>query len=102
MSAPPAGLKGAAIAAVCAAAVVLPVAIPAHAGKGPFDNEYEGRVERDPGTYFGFDLVRDDGKRKVAKVTALLAYSCDSGNGGRALARARGRLGVKPSGRKRR
>ena len=93
------GLRGAAIALVCAAAVALPAAIPATAGMEAFENDYEGRAERDPGTYFGFDLVREDGKRKVAKVTALLAYSCDSGSGGRGLARARGKLAVKASGR---
>jgi hypothetical protein len=69
---------------------VLALAVPAQAGFGPaeLDNEYEGRAERDPFTYVGFDV----GNGKVAKVTAQLHYACDDGDQGRARARTKGKL----------
>lgn len=81
-------------AALAAAAVGLTLAIPAQAGPKFSDNAYEGRAERDPYTYFGFDVVTRDGKKRVANVTARLAYSCAGGSGGRATARARGKLPI--------
>lgn len=80
--------------ALAAAALGLALAIPAQAGFKFSDNAYEGRVERDPYTYFGFDVVTRDGKKKVANVTARLAYHCSGGGGGRATARARGKLPI--------
>ena len=76
------------------AALGLLLAIPAQAGPKFSDNAYEGRVERDPFTYFGFDVVTGGGQKKVAHVTARLAYSCAGGSGGRATARARGKLPI--------
>lgn len=79
-----------AIVATAAAA-----AIPASAGMFAYTNDYEGLVERDPGTYFGFDVVRRGDMTKAAKVTARLAYTCTSGGGGRATAQARGKLRIR-------
>jgi hypothetical protein len=84
--------RAVAVAAVLAAGLAVPAAA------GPpdiFENQYEGRVERTPGTYFGFDVVKKQGKKKVAKITALLRYNCVNGDGGDAAARARGKLRVK-------
>jgi hypothetical protein len=74
----------------------LALAVPASGGFGPaqLDNDFEGRVERDRTTYFGFDVLKKRGKQKVAKVTALLRYSCDGGKAGPARARVRGKLRV--------
>jgi hypothetical protein len=76
---------------------VIALAAPAHAGFGPknLDNDFEGRVERDRSSYFGFDVTRRNGERKVAKVTGLLKYSCTDGKGGGASARVKGKLPVK-------
>lgn len=79
---------------LAAIALGLMLAIPAQAGLKFSDNQYEGRVERDPLTYFGFDVVRQDGRKKVADVTARLSYQCTGGSGGRATARARGKLAI--------
>ena len=75
-------------------------AVPATAGPTDlFEAQYEGRVERDPSTWLGFDVVRRDGVRKVARVGALLRYSCDNGDGGAAYGRARSKLRVGSEGR---
>jgi hypothetical protein len=74
---------------------LLAFALPASAGPVPlFDNQYEGKVERNNFTYLGFDVV-GQGTKKAARITAALHYSCTSGAGGRAAARARGRLRIK-------
>jgi len=74
----------------------LALAVPASAGTpGIFSNKYEGRVERDPNTYFGFDVTKQRGVAKVKKVTALVRYNCNNGDGGMAAARVKGRLRVK-------
>jgi hypothetical protein len=72
-----------------AAVAGLTIATPALGGftSGPFNNDFEGRVERDATSYFGFDV-------KVARVTALLKYACTNGEGGGAAARVRGKLPV--------
>ena len=83
---------------VTATAVVIAIGLAVPAAAGPpdiFENRYEGRVERDPTTYFGFDVVKKQGKKKVARVTALLRYNCVNGTGGDAAARARGKLRVR-------
>lgn len=79
-----------------AAVAGLAIATPALGGftAGPFNNDFEGRVEGDVGTYFGFDVKRQRGEVKVAKVTARLNYDCTNGKGGGAAARVRGKLPV--------
>jgi hypothetical protein len=82
-------------AVAIAAVIAFGFAVPATAGPPAiFDNQYEGRVERNPTTYFGFDVIKRQGEKKVAKVTALLRYNCVNGSGGDAAARARGKLRV--------
>jgi hypothetical protein len=82
--------------ALATGAVVLMLAVPANAGPpgSIVDNDYEGRVERTPTTYIGFDIVRSGGVKRVAEVTALLRYHCVTGDGGMALARVNGRLRI--------
>jgi hypothetical protein len=78
----------------------LAVALPANAGPPDlFDNGYQGKAERDPQNYFGFDVTRRNGERKVGRVTGLLPFNCDDGFSGRAYARARGKLAVGDDGR---
>jgi hypothetical protein len=74
----------------------LALAVPANAGFGPaqLDNDFEGRVEKDGTTYFGFDLKSKRGEQKVAKVTARVRYSCTDGGSGPASARVKGKLAV--------
>jgi hypothetical protein len=82
-------------AAMAAAAIAMVLAVPAAAGPPDiFENQYEGRVERTPTTYFGFDVVRQAGAKKVAKVTALVRYHCVNGSGGQAVGRVNGKLRV--------
>jgi len=61
------------------------LAIPGIAAGGavfPPDNAYQGRIEGDPNTYFGFDIVHQNGKRKVTQVALQPPHSCYSGNHG--------------------
>ena len=77
--------------------MALAIAVPAiagFAGTGPLDNEFEGRVEGDRTTYFGFNVKGAGDNRKVAKVKAHLRYTCTDGEAGGAAARVKGRLRV--------
>jgi hypothetical protein len=80
--------------ATIALAVAALIAVCAPAASAGIDNEYQGRVERTDGTYFGFDLAHKHGTTRVKRVIALLNYSCAGGSGGRAPALARGSLKV--------
>jgi hypothetical protein len=81
----------------CAAACGATVS--AWAGpKDLFDAQYQGKAERDPASYVGFDVVRGGGKRKVARVAAVLPYHCLDGASGRAFARVRGKLPIDDAG----
>jgi hypothetical protein len=81
---------------VATAIGILAFALPASAGPDPLhENDYEGKVERDPFTYLGFDVVQQGGGKRIARFTAHLAYNCSNGSGGRATARARGKLKVR-------
>lgn len=57
------------------------------------DNDYEGRIEKNEETYFGFDLS-NDGKR-VSGITAQVHYQCESGKNGTLLVESDGGLKVK-------
>ncbi len=77
--------------------IALAIAVPAiagFAGTGPLDNEFEGRVEGDRTTYFGFNVKGVGDNRKVAKVKAHLRYTCTDGEAGAASARVKGKLRV--------
>jgi hypothetical protein len=50
---------------------------------GDDENDFEGRVERNKDTYFGFDLKSDGDK--VAGVSAYLSYRCKDSMDGAAL-----------------
>jgi hypothetical protein len=83
-------------AAFAAGVAVLVFVVSANAGPpgSIVDNQYEGRVERTPNTYLGFDVVGNGGRKRVAKVTALVRYNCVGGGGGMALGRVNGRLRI--------
>ena len=82
-----------------ALAFALTAALAAPAGAGlpsvELENQYEGRVERDPFTYFGFDVIGRAGQKRVANVTAHIGYTCDDGNSRRESAQVEGRLRIK-------
>lgn len=63
---------------------------------GPPDNDYEGRAEKDPSTYVGFNVDGSNGDKKISKVKASLSYTCRNGNGGGLYAMTKGKLRVKP------
>jgi hypothetical protein len=86
-----------AVLAVAGPCIALAIAVPAFAGfagTGPLDNDFEGRVEGDRTTYFGFNVKGAGDNRKVAKVKAHLRYACTDGEAGGASARVKGRLRV--------
>lgn len=92
-------MKRALLVGICVVGVSA-MTVPAEAGPSDlFEAQYEGRVERDPGTWLGFDVIRRDGARKVGRIAGLLRYNCDSGEGGVAYARVRGKLRVNGEGR---
>jgi hypothetical protein len=72
----------------------IALAVPAMAGPDPFEREYEGRAERDPNTFVGFDVSGTGDSRKVGEVTALVTYGCDNGDGGDAAGTVEGKLKV--------
>ena len=80
------------VGALLALAIVVPGM--AVGGMLALDNDFEGRVEGDPLTYFGFDLNGSRDRRKVAKVTAQLRYACTNGDEGPADVRVKGKLRV--------
>lgn len=80
-------------AAALMVAALLVVSAPA-ASAGSVDNEYQGRVERTEGTFFGFDLAKKNGKTRVTNIGALLNYNCAGDGGGRGGAIAKGSLKV--------
>lgn len=73
--------------------VVTSMAVPAGAGS-LFENQWEGRAERDPQTYLGFDVIRGGGGKNVARVTAYLGYHCVNGDHFRVYGQLPGRLAV--------
>ncbi|MDQ2675980.1 MAG: hypothetical protein M3Y34_04160 [Actinomycetota bacterium] len=56
------------------------------------DNDYEGRVEGNQNTYFGFDLSANG--NRVNGITASLRYVCESGKSGTLLVESDGGLRV--------
>lgn len=63
---------------------------------GLIGNQYAGYVEHDTSTYFGFDVKRIHGKKRITKITATIPYVCtDSGTGGYGYGKGRGSLPVK-------
>lgn len=75
------------------------VLAPATRAGGP-QSEFQGRAEKDPGTFVGFDVAKHNGKSKITKFQAVLAYTCEDGRGGGyAFAKGRGSITAKPSGR---
>jgi hypothetical protein len=69
------------IAAVAVAVAVLVPAVYAFAGPVP-ENQFEGRIERDPNTYMGLDIVRQNGKKFIAHGLGYGPYTCIGGSQG--------------------
>jgi hypothetical protein len=93
-------LKGSTTARLAGGATIaLAGALAATAIGGIPDNQYEGRAEGDSSTYVGFDVVNNNGKRKVKAVSAFLTYRCQGGSGGEAFIRTSGRIKVNDEGR---
>jgi hypothetical protein len=63
------------------------------------ENQYEGRIEKTQATYFGFDIKKDGGVRRVAKVAAYVPYHCrGNGESARLYGEAKGSLRVNQDG----
>ena len=46
---------------------VVAVLVPAYSAvAGVIEHQFEGRIEKDPNTYMGLDVVKQNGKRFVA------------------------------------
>ena len=74
---------------------VLAFAIAGSAWAGSFSNaDYQGRIERDIGTYFGFDLKKSNGKTKVRKIETVVKLQCGNGEHGQVVLRMHGSLSV--------
>jgi hypothetical protein len=82
------------ISAVSLCALALAGTATARLGPTGLENAFEGRVERDLLTYFGFDLDRNRGSLKVARFQAQIRYACTDGAAGPAAALVRGKLPV--------
>ncbi len=75
---------------------VLTLGIAASAWAGSFsDNDYQGRIESDHGTFFGFDLNKEHGVTKLSHVESLVKLQCTNGEDGGFPARFHGSLRVK-------
>ena len=68
-------------AAVAAATAVLVPAAGALAGVG-IDRQFEGRIEQDPTTYMGLDVVKQGDKKFVANGLGYGVYYCAYDNQG--------------------
>lgn len=66
---------------MCLAAAL---AVPAVALAGlvfPPDNDYQGRIEGDPNTYFGFNTYKRHGKvKRVNRISTAIPVNCYSGD----------------------
>jgi hypothetical protein len=61
----------------------LAFAIAGSAWAGSFShNDYQGRVESDPATFFGFDVATSSGTTKVKNIEAVVKLNCNDGEGG--------------------
>jgi hypothetical protein len=74
---------------VCLIAVFAVPAV-ALARAFPPDRDYQGRIEGDPNTYFGFDRDKVHGKRVIRHTAVALPMSCHSGDRGIVTARIPG------------
>jgi hypothetical protein len=66
--------------------LTIGIALPASALAGlvfPLDNDYQGRLEGDPNTYFGFDVYKRHGKlKRVNRIATAIPLNCYSGDRG--------------------
>ena len=63
------------------------------------DNQYQGRVEKTPGSYFGFNVKKQHGVKRVKRVAAYLPYHCRGQTEPlRVYSEADGSLKLKPDG----
>jgi len=82
----------------CAAVLMLGVA-PAIAGDGPTfpqpENQFEGRIAKDPQTYMGFDVRRRNGRKVVQNVFVRAKFSCPGFSAGYEQFPVKGAFAVK-------
>ena len=73
----------------------LAFAVAGSAWAGSFSNaDYQGRIERDVGTYFGFDLKNSNGKTKLRKIETVVKLQCGNGEAGQVVLGMDGSLSV--------
>ena len=76
--------------------LALGVTAAALAGGNFSNNDFQGHIEKDPGTFMGFDL--DSGGSKVTHIAAGLKIQCNDGETGKSLLKGKGSLKVKGNG----
>jgi len=69
---------------VMCVSLAVALAVPAVALGGavgfPPDNDYQGRIEGDPNTYFGFDVIHRNGHKVVKNGAMQPPHNCYSGS----------------------
>ena len=68
-----------------AGALALAAALAAPAMGGDGDDQFEGFIEKDPGTYLGLNIDRKNGKRFIVDGFGAGPYTCVDGNQGYTL-----------------
>jgi hypothetical protein len=81
------------VISICLVAALVVPAI-ALARTFPPDSDYQGRVEGDPNTYFGFDRDRIHGHRMIRHIAFSAPINCYSGDHGIVKARIPGKFKI--------
>jgi hypothetical protein len=89
-------LRRALIFAALMSAGALAFAAPALGGGNFSNNDFQGHIQKDPGTFMGFDL--ESGGSKVTHVTAAVKVQCTDGETGKILMKGKDSLNVGGNG----
>jgi hypothetical protein len=74
----------------------LTLVVVATAWAGSFSHaDYQGRIESDHGTFFGFDLTKAHGITKVSHIETFVKLQCGNGEAGQVALKLNGSLRVK-------
>lgn len=79
--------------------LALTLAIAAVAWAGSFsDNDYQGRIEKDKGTFFGFDVNKKNGSTKLSRFETIVKLQCSNGENGQVFLVMKGSLKANDDG----
>jgi hypothetical protein len=87
-------MKRTLIVLALAGALVMSFAATAWAGSFS-DADYQGRAEKDPGTFVGFDLDKQQGVTKLTHLETILKNQCTDGEGGQFFSDGKGSIRVR-------